>query len=38
MDQYEVLSSKLPGGTKENQGKPQDIWPSNQNLNQAFSE
>lgn len=38
MDQFEVLSWKLPGGTKENHGKPQDIGPSKQNLNQAPSE
>jgi hypothetical protein len=37
MDQFEVLSWKLPGGTKENHG-PQDIGSSNQNLNQAPSE
>jgi len=25
----QALSWKLPGGTKENHGKPQDIGPSN---------
>lgn len=37
MDQFVVLSWKLPEGTKENYRKPQDIWPSSQNLNQAPS-